>query len=193
MDVHCGILGGCAGGSIRGCYGNKLVHRVNIGNLLAAILTAAFSLLVTMVQLSRQSALMGMLFLFLVIWPLSAMPAGDASVPSGSSRSCDASMKASNHSPGCCSIAPLRPDSPLVVPVAYARSVEAIAVPSGARSIAFNAVVPTSTLNTQVSIEEAEEAKAESLVILRRAMRPRGTGRLALAGGEHIARRRRSS
>ena len=48
-------------------------------------------------------------------------------------------------------------------------------------------MVPTSTLNTQVSIEEAEEAKAESLVILRLAMRPRGTGRLALAGGEHIA------
>ena len=60
-------------------------------------------------------------------------------------------------------------------------------MPSGARSIAFNAVVPTSTLNTQVSIEEAEEAKAESLVILRLAMRLRGTGRLALAGGEHIA------
>ena len=60
FDEHCEILGGCVGGSIRGCYGNKLVHRVNIGNLLAAILTAAFSLLVTMVQLSRQSAIVGL-------------------------------------------------------------------------------------------------------------------------------------
>ena len=124
------------------------------------------------------------------IWPLSATPAGLAS-PNGASTSRAACANASIHSFGSCSIAPDRPESPRVVPRAYARSEAPSAVPSGARSTAFSAVVPTSTLSThsRTSRELADEtrvadARRKARVPARPPTGGRGRGR-ARRGARH--------
>ena len=78
FDEHCEILGCCVGGSLRGCRGNKLIHRVNIFNLVFACVTAAVALLVTAVQLSLRNVAVGALFIFVFLWPASAILLGVA-------------------------------------------------------------------------------------------------------------------
>ena len=78
FDEHCEILGCCVGGSVRACRGNKLIHRLNIWNLILASVTAAAALLVAAVKLSLRDVANGALFIFMVLWPATAILVGVA-------------------------------------------------------------------------------------------------------------------
>lgn len=115
----------------------------------------------------------------------------------GASKSRAAERNFSSQSFGSCSIAPPTPESARVVPRVRARAALPTAVPSGARSMAFRAVVLTSTLNTQsrtslekADAEESGEGDAEARVRVSRPVwgcdrRPPQRGRWHAAAASH--------
>ena len=70
-DHHCTIFGRCVGGSTRGCRGNLLVFKINIGNLAATPLTCGLAFVVAMSE--HLGGLWGALF---VLCPASALCLG---------------------------------------------------------------------------------------------------------------------
>lgn len=74
FDHHCAIFGKCVGGPARlSRKGNRPTFLLNIGNLGCACGTAVAALLLMFYQLVLDSVAIGLFFLMLVLWPVSAL------------------------------------------------------------------------------------------------------------------------